>query len=77
MSNMTSIIKLHKFTKYYYQKHVDRLCNCRKKQRCPLDGKWLQTCIIHKADVIMNKHSHIYYGVSDQEYKSGYNNHTN
>ena len=53
------------------------MCNCRNKESCPLDGKCLQTCIVYKADVIANKRSHIYYGASDGEFKSQYNNHTN
>ena len=37
----------------------------------------IQTCIVYKTDVIKNKDSHIYYGGSDGEFKSRYNNHTN
>ena len=38
MSNMSSVIKQHNFKTY-------RLCNCRNKGSCPLDGNCLQTCI--------------------------------
>ena len=56
-----------------HNKNVDRLRNCRNKDNCPLDGKKLQTCVVYKADVITN----IYYGGSDGEFKSRYNNDTN
>ena len=65
-------------SKYYQQnsktENLDWLCNCGNKENCPLDGKCLRTCIV---DVIINKDSHIYYGASDGEFKSWYNNHTN
>ena len=65
-------------SKYYQQnsktENLDWLCNCWNKENCPLDGKCLRTCIV---DVIINKDSHIYYGASDGEFKSWYNNHIN
>ena len=77
MSSMSSVIKQHNDRVLSTTEIVDRLCNCGNKENCPLDGKCLQSCIIYKADVITNKDSHIYYGVSDGEFKSQYNNHIN
>ena len=77
MNSMSSVIKQHNYKVLSTTESVDRLCNCRNKENCPLDGKCLQTCIVYKADVITNKDSHIYYGHSDGEFKSRYNNHTN
>ena len=77
MSSMCSVIKQHNYRVLSTTENVDRLCNCRNKENCPLDGKCLQSCIVYKADVITNKDSHIYYGASDGEFKSRYNNHTN
>ena len=76
MNSMSSVIKQHNYKILSTTENVDRLCNCRNKENCPLDGKFLQTCIVYKADVIRNKESHIYYGASDGEFKSRYNNHT-
>ena len=76
MSNTSSLIKQHN-CKVLSTKNLDRLCICRNKDSCPLEGKCLQTYIIYKADVITNTDSHIYYGASDWEIKSQYNNHTN
>ena len=77
MSSMYSVIRPHNYKVLSTTENVDRLCNCRNKENCLLDGKCLQTCIVYKADVITNKDSHIYYGASDGEFKSWYNNHTN
>ena len=77
MSSMPSVIKKHNNKVLSTKENVNRLCNCRNKENCPLDGKCLQTCIVYKANVITNKDSHIYYGASDAEFKSRYNNHTN
>ena len=73
MSSMSSVIKQHNYRVLSTTENVDRLCNCRNKENCPLDGKCLQSCIVYKADVITNKDSHIYYGASDGEFKSRYN----
>ena len=61
MNNMFRVIKQHN-CKVLSTKNVDRLCNCRNRDSCLLYGKYLQTCIMYKADVITNKDSHIYYG---------------
>ena len=50
---------------------------CRNKENYPLDGKCLQPCIVYKAVIITNQDSHTYYGASDGDFKSRYNNHTN
>ena len=75
MSSMSSIIKQHNYKVLSTTENVDRLCNCRNIENCPLDGKCLRTCIVYKADVITNKDSHVYYSASDSEVKSRYNNH--
>ena len=36
-------------------KTLDWLCNRRNKDSCSLDGKYLQTCIIYKADINFQK----------------------
>ena len=77
MSSMSRVIKEHNYKVLSTTKSVDRLCNCRNKDNCPLGGKCLQTCIVSKAHVIMNKDSDVCYGASDGEFKSLYNNHTN
>ena len=74
---MSSVIKKHNYKALSTTENLDRLCNCRYKENCPLDDKCLQTCIIYKADGITNKDSHIYYGANAGEFKSRYANHTN
>ena len=76
MSSMSSVIKQHNYRVLPTTENVDRLCTCRNKKNCPLNVKCLQSCIVYKADVITNKDSHIYYGASDGQFKSRYNNHT-
>ena len=77
MSSMSSVIKQHNYKVSSTTENEDQLCNCRNKENCPLDGRCLQTCIVYKADVITNKDSHLYFGASDGEFKSRYNNYTN
>ena len=54
-------------------KTLDWLCNRRNKDSCSLDGKYLQTCIIYKADINFQKISatttqtHQFYSKMDSE----------
>ena len=52
------------------------LCNCRVKNNCPLKGKCKTSNVIYKATVKSNAGCKIYYGASETEFKSRYNNHT-
>ena len=83
MSSMSSVIKQNNYKVLSTKINVDQLCNCRNIDNCPLDVKCIKTCVVYKAEVlfvlfyIMSKDSYIYYGASDRELKSRYNNHTN
>ena len=52
MTSISSVIKQHNYKVLSTTENVDRLCNCRNKENCPLDSKCLQTCTVYKADVI-------------------------
>ena len=69
MRNMSGIIK-QRNCKVLSTKNLHRLSNCRNKNSCLLDGTYIQTCIVLKADVTTNKNSDIYYVVSDGEFKA-------
>ena len=51
-------------------------CNCRSKPNCPLNGECLTQCLIYKATSTTSSSSFAYYGTSEGEFKTGYNNHT-
>ena len=55
-----------------------RLCNCRVKADCPLDGKCLTKSIIYQASVTTNNNepTQHYIGLTDTTFKIRYNNHT-
>ena len=46
MSSMSSVIKQRNYRVLSTTENVDRLCNCRNKENCPLNGKCLQSCIV-------------------------------
>lgn len=75
-TNMENIIKQHnaKILKQPPDEN-ERLCNCRNKTQCPLDGKCLSKCIVYKATVEAENVTSIYYGLCDGEFKSRFNNH--
>ena len=55
---------------------IQRPCNCRIKESCPLNGKCLHQCMVYEAEVSTNTTYKEYYGASEGEFKSRYNNHT-
>ena len=55
--------------------------NCRNKSNCPLDNKCLTNKIVYKPEVETNDginelSTKVYFGISETEFKSRYNNHT-
>lgn len=54
---------------------LNRTCNCRSKPDCPLDGKCLTSCIVYKAVIQTQNETLTYFGASEGEFKTRYNNH--
>ena len=53
-----------------------KLCNCREKASCPLNGKCLAKCVIYKATVTeTTKNQESYIELTDNEFKTRYNQH--
>ena len=52
-----------------------KLCNCREKASCALNGKCLAKCVIYKATVTetTTKNEESYIGLTDNEFKTRYN----
>ena len=75
-TNMKGIINQH--NQKLLNKDVDqplRTCNCRSKPDCPLAGQCLTSCIVYKAVVRTNNELSTYFGASEGEFKTRYNNH--
>ena len=80
-ANMARVIKQHNakiLSSSDPSTTTSRLCNCRDKGSCPLDGKCLEKCIVYKAEVTTssNNETKTYYGACEGEFKTRYNNHT-
>ena len=74
---MKNLIKQHNARVLKNQEHSEkRLCNCRVKDNCPLDGKCLHKCIVCQVNVITNNECKEYFGTAEGEFKLCYNNHT-
>ena len=77
MPNVMNLIKQHNSKILSKdQDKIQRSCNCRIKESYPLYGKCLQQCMVYKAKVTTNTTYKEYYGTSEWEFKSRYNNHT-
>ena len=73
MKNMISILTS-------YNKKIlagnEKPCNCRKKDECPLENKYLTPWVIYEADVItINTSRKFYFGLSGTPSKERYKNH--
>ena len=75
MQNMGNIITKHN-NKLLFQsfEQPTRMCNCRDKASCPMDGNYLQKCFVYQAQVDSINSS--YLGTSEDEFKTRCNNHT-
>ena len=55
----------------------EKMCNCRCREECPLDGKCLRECIVYKATVTQTQSNNkeTYIGFTDNAFKTRYNLH--
>ena len=77
MQNMGNIITKHN-NKLLFQsfEQPTRMCNCRDKASCPMDGNCLQKCFVYQAQIDSANSRKYYLGTSEDEFKTRYNNHT-
>ena len=54
----------------------EKLCNCRAQPNCPLKGRCLTTNIIYQATVECDDNKETYMGLTGDQFKSRYRNHT-
>ena len=69
--NMANIIKQHNSRILSASlTEQSRMCNCRVKSECPMDGKCLTKCIVYKAEVEANNGKRVYHGAPEGEFKN-------
>ena len=74
MPNMGSIITNKLLFRSLEQ--PTRMCNCRDKVSCPMDGNCLQKSFVYQAQVDSADSRKYYLGTSEDEFKIRYHNHT-
>ena len=76
MQNTGNVINKHN-NKLIFQsfEKPTRMCNCRDKASCPMNGNCLQKCFVYQAQVDSPNLRKYYLGTSGDEFKSRYNNH--
>ena len=55
--------------------NVERSCNCRKKDQCPLDNQCLTKGIVYQATVTSSEGNESYVGLTDTDFKARFANH--
>ena len=78
MPNMSSVIKSHnaRVIKGKVDKSPKKMCNCRVKNNCPVNGKCLSKSVVYKATVTSNNMSKEYIGLAGNIFKERFNNHS-
>ena len=77
MTNLGSNINAHnKSVINEKPRSPEKTCNCRFKPACPLNGKCLTSNIIYQATVESDGGSETYIGLTANEFKTRYRNHT-
>ena len=71
------IIKNHnrKITESYIEKSAETSCNCKEKNKCPLEGNCLIKDIVYMATVETETNSSSYVGMTGNSFKTRYYNH--
>ena len=75
MPNMASIIRGNNKGMLRKADPVDRPCNCRSKDQCPLKGKCQTSCVVYKATVSSETDVKEYIGLTELPFKQRYANH--
>ena len=78
MENMASIIKRHNRTIIGNNfKNTEEGCNCRDKNKCPLENKCLSTSLVYKACVYADENTEVknYIGLTEGTFKQRFNGH--
>ena len=81
MSNVKTVISNHNKAELNNEikssdDKIQKLCNCRNKNSCPLDRNCNVTNIIYQAEVITPESKETYIGLCDTTFKQRYRNHT-
>ena len=71
-NNNHRLLQLHRMKE---STQDSKLCNCRQKNSCPLDGKCLTKCIVHKATVTTSNNQETYIRPRENEFKMRFNLH--
>lgn len=78
MPNIKNIIDSHNKSTLSGNKEPERLCNCRRREECPMNGKCLDKSLIYQATVSTanGNSTSTYIGLTEGEFKTRFNNHT-
>ena len=71
---LSRLLQLHRMN---LSPQDSKLCNCRQKNSCPLDGKCLTKCVVYKATVTetTSNNQETYIGLTENEFKTRFNLH--
>ena len=79
LPNMNTIITAHNkkilHENNQQENNIERKCNCRKKEECPLKGNCLVESVIYKATLKTEKENFEYIGATEKAFKTRFYNH--
>ena len=73
-NNNQRLLQLHRMKE---STQDSKLCNCRQKNSCPLDGKCLTKCVVYKGTVTETtlNNQETYIGLRENKFKTRFNLH--
>ena len=76
-TKVRKIVKQHNYNVLSKRNdNSNRKCNCKSKPSSPLNVECLIQCLVYKATSAVSNNSFVYYGTSQVEFKTRYNNYT-
>ena len=72
---MASCLSKKEITESYIEKSAEASCNCKVKNRCPLEGNCLIKDIVYMTTVKTDANTSSYVGMTGKNFKTSYYNH--
>ena len=78
LRNMKKHIGIHNrkiLSKLTEDESVKKMCNCRKPEDCPVEGRCLEESVTYEADVLSKHGKMTYFGMTERTFKQRYTEH--
>lgn len=75
LPNVRTILNSTRSQKTVEEGKKDKMCNCRNKAKCPINGECLKTAVVYEATLQTEEAQYQYIGLTEHTFKARYNAH--